>query len=127
MEKRTFRDTTLGTPQGGIVSPLLANIYLQELDRYMERYTVLSQAEKTKRRQHKQANCVYVRYADDFVVLYNGTKSQAEALREELYLFLKSTLRLELSKEKTKITYLNDGFKLNWLRVLGTAELSQVD
>ena len=33
MEKRTFRDTTLGTPQGGIVSPLLANIYLQELDR----------------------------------------------------------------------------------------------
>jgi RNA-directed DNA polymerase len=33
MEKRTFRDTTLGPPQGGIVSPLLANIYLQELDR----------------------------------------------------------------------------------------------
>ena len=102
MEKRTFRDTTLGTPQGGIVSPLLANIYLQELDRYMERYTVLSHSEKTKRRQHKQANFVYVRYADDFVVLCNGTKSQAEALREELYLFLKSTLRLELSKERRK-------------------------
>jgi RNA-directed DNA polymerase len=33
MEKRTFRDTTLGTPQGGIVSPLLANIYLHALDR----------------------------------------------------------------------------------------------
>jgi len=46
MEKRTFRDTTLGTPQGGIVSPLLANIDLQELDRYMERYTVLSRWEK---------------------------------------------------------------------------------
>jgi RNA-directed DNA polymerase len=117
MEKRTFRDTTLGTPQGGIVSPLLANIYLQELDRYMERYTVLSHSEKTKRRQHKQANFTYVRYADDFVVLCNGTKSQAEALREELYLFLKSTLRLELSKEKTKITHLNDGFKFLGFRI----------
>jgi group II intron reverse transcriptase/maturase len=111
MEKRTFRDTTLGTPQGGIVSPLLANIYLQELDRYMERYTALPQREKTKRRQRKEANFVYVRYADDFVVLCNGRKEQAEVLREELYQFLKTTLRLNLSKEKTRITHLNDGFK----------------
>src|SRR5919108_465685 len=110
-EKRTFRDTTRGTLQGGIVSPLLANIYLQELDRYMERYTSLPRREKTKRRQQKEANFVYVRYADDFVVLCNGRKAQAEALREELYQFLKTTLRLELSKEKTKITHLNDGFK----------------
>ena len=35
------------------MSPLLANIYLQELDRYMERYTALSKSEKTKRRQQK--------------------------------------------------------------------------
>jgi RNA-directed DNA polymerase len=111
MEKRTFRDTTLGTPQGGIISPLLANIYLHELDRYMERYTGLPQREKTKRRQQGLANFIYARYADDFVVLCNGTKFQAERLREELYQFLKSTLRLELSKEKTKITHLNDGFK----------------
>ena len=111
MEKRTFRDTTLGTPQGGIMSPLLANIYLHELDRYMERYTSIPQRDKTKRRQHGLANYIHVRYADDFVVLCNGTKAQAEALREELYLFLKSTLRLALSKEKTRITHLNDGFK----------------
>jgi RNA-directed DNA polymerase len=111
MEKRTFRATTLGTPQGGIISPLLANIYLTELDRYMERYTALPQKEKTKRRQQGLPNFVYVRYADDFVVLCNGTKAQAEVMREELYLFLKTTLRLELSKEKTKITHLNDGFK----------------
>jgi RNA-directed DNA polymerase len=111
MEKRTFRTTTLGTPQGGIISPLLANIYLTELDRYMERYTALPQKEKTKRRQQGRSNFVYVRYADDFVVLCNGTKAQAGAMREELYAFLKSTLRLELSKEKTKITHLNDGFK----------------
>jgi len=111
MEKRTFRATTLGTPQGGIVSPLLANIYLHELDRYMERYTALSQREKTKRRQQNQANFTYIRYADDFVVLCNGTRTQAEEMREELYVFLKTNLRLELSKEKTRITHLNDGFK----------------
>jgi RNA-directed DNA polymerase len=111
MEKRTFRDTRLGTPQGGIVSPLLANIYLHELDRYMTRYTNLPQREKTQRRRQGQANYIYVRYADDFVVLCNGRRADAEALREELYGFLKSTLRLELSKEKTHITHLNDGFK----------------
>jgi RNA-directed DNA polymerase len=111
MEKRTFRDTTLGTPQGGIVSPLLANIYLHELDRYMERDTALPRWEKTKRRRRKEANFVYVRYADDFVVLCNGTKRQAEVMREELSLFLKTTLCLELSKEKTQITHLNEGFK----------------
>jgi RNA-directed DNA polymerase len=111
MEKRTFRNTTLGTPQGGIISPLLANIYLHELDRYMERYTSLPRREKSKRRQHGLANYVYVRYADDCVVLCNGSKTQAEATREELYVFLKTTLRLDLSKEKTKITHLNDGFK----------------
>jgi RNA-directed DNA polymerase len=65
MEKRTFRDTTLGTPQGGIINPLLANIYLQGLDRYMERYTKLPQREKTKRRKHGTANYIYIRYADD--------------------------------------------------------------
>jgi RNA-directed DNA polymerase len=78
----------------------------------MERYTALPQREKTKRRQHQEANLVYVRYADDFVVLCNGTKAQAEAMREELYVLLTSTLRLELSKEKTPMTHLHDGFKV---------------
>ncbi len=60
---------------GGVLSPLLANIYLQELDRYMECYTALSHWGKTKRRQQKQANFIYIRYADDFVVLCNGTRN----------------------------------------------------
>jgi RNA-directed DNA polymerase len=111
MEKKLFQDTKRGTPQGGIISPLLANIYLDQLDRYMERYTALPQAEKTKRRKQGLNNYVYNRYADDFVVLCNGTKAQAEALREELHDFLKSDLKLNLSLEKTKVTHLNDGFK----------------
>jgi RNA-directed DNA polymerase len=45
MEKRTFRDTTLGTPKGGIVSPLLANIYLQELEIYGTLYGSLTSSE----------------------------------------------------------------------------------
>ena len=46
MEKKLFQDTKLGTPQGGIISPLLANIYLHELDKYMEKYTGQSQTER---------------------------------------------------------------------------------
>jgi group II intron reverse transcriptase/maturase len=110
MERKLFKDTRLGTPQGGIVSPLLANIYLHELDKYMERYSALSTKEKTARRRAGQANYVYVRYADDFVILCNGTRAQAEALREEVRNFLSATLHLTLSMEKTKITHLNDGF-----------------
>src|SRR5215216_4539116 len=92
---------------GGVVSPLLANIYLNELDRYMRKYTGLPQQEKTRRRKQAKANFAYVRYADDFVVTCNGTREQAEELKQELYLFLREKLRLKLSKEKTKVTHLN--------------------
>jgi group II intron reverse transcriptase/maturase len=117
MEKRTFRDTTLGTPQGGIISPLLANIDLNELDKYMERYTSIPVGEKGKRRQQRIGNFTFSRYADDFVVLCNGGKDNAEKMREELYQCLKSKLRLELSKEKTKITPINDGFNFLGFRM----------
>jgi len=110
MERKLFKDTVLGTPQGGIVSPLLANVYLHELDRYMERYTALPTKEKTARRRAGQANYAYVRYADDFVILGNGTREQAETMREEVRNFLTSDLSLTLSMEKTRITHLNEGF-----------------
>ena len=117
MKRKLFRDTKIGTPQGGIISPLLANVYLSELDRYMERYTALSTKEKTARRKQEKANYVYIRYADDFVVLSNGTRDEAEGMKEELYTFLKQELKLNLSKEKTKVTHLNDGFKFLGFRV----------
>jgi RNA-directed DNA polymerase len=85
-------------------------VFLHELDKFMEKYTALSTKDKTKRRKQGKANCVHIRYADDFVVLINGTKEDAVAIREELSKFLKEKLRLDLSQEKTKITHLNDGF-----------------
>jgi RNA-directed DNA polymerase len=110
MERKLFKDTKLGTPQGGIISPLLANVYLHELDKYLGRHTGLTQAEKTGRRRQGLGNVAYVRYADDFVVLCNGTRDQAEAIRQELAQFLKDELKLTLSMEKTKVTHLDDGF-----------------
>jgi group II intron reverse transcriptase/maturase len=65
MERKLFRDTKRGTPQGGIVSPLLANVYLHELDRFMEERTNLSRKERAARRKAGRGNHVYVRYADD--------------------------------------------------------------
>jgi RNA-directed DNA polymerase len=122
MEAGMLRDSTLGTPQGGIISPLLANIYLHELDRYMERYTELSHWERQKRKRQGLANFLYVRYADDFVVLCDGTKAQALAMRQELYDFLKAELKLELSIEKTKVTHVQGGCEfLGYVIDRGTA------
>jgi hypothetical protein len=83
----------------------------------MERYTSLPGGDKGKRRKQGGANFTFSRYADDFVVLCNGGKREAEEMREELYQFLKSKLRLELSKEKTKVTHLNDGFNFLGFRI----------
>jgi group II intron reverse transcriptase/maturase len=110
MYRREVQETITGTPQGGIVSPLLANIYLHELDKYMEsKYLDLSENERRKRRKQGQSNCLYVRYADDFVVLCNGTKAQALTMKEELKDVL-DAMGLKLSEEKTKVTHITEGF-----------------
>jgi 5-methylcytosine-specific restriction endonuclease McrA len=70
----------------------------------------LSAKEKAARRRTGQANYAYARYADDFVILSNGTKAQVEGMRDEVRNFLSCELHLTLSMEKTRITHLNDGF-----------------
>ena len=93
------------------MSPLLANIYLHELDRYMEsNYLNLSHHHKVKRRRQGESNFFYTRYADDFVVLCNGTKAEAMKMKEELKDVL-NQMGLKLSEEKTKITHITEGFK----------------
>jgi len=120
LDKGLFHKTPDGTPQGGILSPLLANIYLHQLDLWWwKNYGRLSSAEKQKRRRHKQGNAILTRYADDFVILWNGPKEGAYALREELKTFLWDELRLELAEDKTHITHMQDGidflgFHIQW-------------
>jgi len=111
MDGSLFTPTQQGTPQGGIVSPLLANVYLHELDMFMGRRTCHTRGGKERRRASGHGNFVHVRYADDFVVMCNGTKADAEALKGELHKFLADELKLTLSDEKTKITHVDDGFR----------------
>src|SRR5437899_2991344 len=67
MEKGHLKDTPTGVPQGGIFSPLLANLYLHKLDVYMEsKYLTLTKWQRSQRRAQGKSNFLYVRYCDDF-------------------------------------------------------------
>lgn len=93
LEDGTVRNTAMGTPQGGVISPLLANIYLDALDGIWER-------------QCRHLG-VLVRYADDFVVLCR-TRSQANEALRRLGIIMQR-LRLTLHPEKTRIVELGLG------------------
>lgn len=106
-------ETLTGTPQGGIVSPLLANIYLSVLDRYFSRAwnTEMSPGWRRQNRRRKGLpNFRLVRYADDFVVLVHGTKAEAQALKAQIGELLARKLKMTLSVEKIHITQIDDGF-----------------
>lgn len=110
-EDATHRDTTAGTPQGGILSPLLANIALSIVDEY---FTTKWEAlgPEWMRRKHRRAGgatCKLVRYADDFVVMVRGSREQAEALRDEVAAVL-APMGLRLSAEKTGVRHIDEGF-----------------
>jgi len=99
-----------GTPQGGICSPLLANVFLHEMDKHWwERYGKLTSYQKKRRRKNGAGNVSLVRYADDFVVFTNGSKAEAMALKDEFDAML-SSIGLTLSPTKTLVTHVNDGF-----------------
>jgi RNA-directed DNA polymerase len=107
------RDNDTGTPQGGILSPLLANVALSVLDEHFdERWG--DRVARAKRRRHGLANYRLVRYADDFVVMVSGTRAHAEALLDEVAGVL-APMGLRLSEEKTKIAHIDDGLDfLGW-------------
>jgi len=112
MEDGAWQVTDEGTPQGGIVSPLLANIYLNELDQYVAaKWDQMPRREKERHRKLKSAiPCYLVRYADDFVILVKGTLEQGEQIKADVAQFLAQELHLELSAEKTLVTDVSQGF-----------------
>jgi RNA-directed DNA polymerase len=97
-----------GTPQGGILSPLLANIALSALDEHF--FPVPDRVARAKRRRHGLGNYRLIRYADDFVVMVDGTEAHTQALFEEVATVL-APMGLRLSAEKTKVAHLDEGFE----------------
>jgi len=154
MEDCKYHKTHSGTPQGGIISPLLANIYLHELDKFALKLktdfdkprdtkftpeyqqvikerrklqSLINKAEgndrqklleeyKTTRAKMLQTPCVsqtdkvikYIRYADDFIIGVKGNREDCRLIKDKLTQFIKNTLKMELSDEKTLITHSNE-------------------
>ena len=118
-EDQVTRETRTGTPQGGILSPLLTNLALTVLDEHFARtWQQTSAARVVRARRHRRGLATYrlVRYADDFVVMVNGTRAHAEALREEVAAIL-AEVGLRLAPDKTKIADIDEGFDLLGFRI----------
>lgn len=145
LEDWRYHETLSGSPQGGVVSPILSNIYLDKLDKYVEQvlipaytkekmrktnpqYDVLQTRQYRERKKgHKQQakrllkqmqklprrdpydpdyrRLRYVRYADDTLFGFAGSREEAEDIKRQLGEFLHDHLKLELSQEKTLITH----------------------
>ncbi len=104
MENQEFQVSEIGTPQGGIISPILANIALDGMEKYL--YDELRK--KYKYIDLRDGQIRIVRYADDFVVMHKN-----KAVIEDSKLIIAEWLKdrgLELSEEKTKIVHSTDGF-----------------
>lgn len=145
LEDWTWHATHSGAPQGGVVSPILSNIYLNRLDTFVEQHLVPAWTRGHVRRRSREYGNVtarigsakrqgdrgkvaalrqlqqaipsvdahdpdyrrlrYIRYADDHLLGFAGTKAEAEEIKTELAAFLRDELKLTLSTEKTVITH----------------------
>jgi group II intron reverse transcriptase/maturase len=92
MEDGVFKPTTIGTPQGGVISPLLANVVLNHLDWQLH-----------------EAGYHFARYADDFVVVCQSVQQAQEALT--LVKHVMEDMGLRLSPDKTEITTFGKGYE----------------
>jgi RNA-directed DNA polymerase len=123
--------SSTGTPQGGIISPLLANIALSALDEaIMAPWSKGGEQSTQWARRHRvrqgMGNWRIVRYADDFVIMTNGSKDDAIALKEQAASVL-ARLGLRFSEAKTRIAHLSEGidflgFHLQWRQRRGSGK-----
>jgi RNA-directed DNA polymerase len=120
-------ETISGTPQGGILSPLLANIALSVLDDFAAEQWATAMAtrqDRERRRNRGLPTWRLVRYADDFVIMVHGIREHVEELREQVSEVL-ARMGLTLSPAKTCIVPLAEGFdflgfRIVWMRKRGT-------
>jgi len=108
------RDTITGTPQGQILSPLLATV----LDEHFTRKWEALGPDWARAKLRRQGVPVYrlVRYADDFVVMVGGSRGHAEALWDEVGAVL-APMGLRLSVEKTRVCHIDEGFDFLGYRI----------
>jgi len=106
--KDITQDIETGTPQGGILSPMLANVALTALDDYCYK-NFGTQMKRAKKDGGNYTKNPIVRYADDFVIVCIS-EHEAEFIKGEIATFLLDVIGLELSNEKTKITHIAEGF-----------------
>jgi len=110
IERDLFHATELGSPQGGILSPLLSNVYLNDFDWYIGRCYMephrqcKHKCNDTRRLKWSGVTPKYnYRFADDWVIL-TSTEQEACRLKKELTKYFKYKMKLELSQEKTYVT-----------------------
>jgi RNA-directed DNA polymerase len=125
------KDTHTGTPQGGVLSPLLANIALSVLDEHVHGPwkpggVMSTESRRATRRAKGSPTWRLVRYADDFVVLVHGTQADAEALHEQVAQVL-APIGLRLSPAKTRVVHMSGGFEflgfhIQWRRKRGSTK-----
>ena len=118
MENGARTKSRKGTPQGGVLSPLLANIYLNEFDQFWyKNWGRFTRVQNQDRRKKGQASCVLFRYADDFVLSVKGTREQAVSVMDSIRSFFAEKLSLNLSTEKTRVVFLEEGFDFLGFRI----------
>jgi len=106
--KDMIENVDTGTPQGGILSPMLANVALTALDDYCHK-NFGTHKQRSKKEGGNYTQNPIIRYADDFIIVCKS-EHEAEFIKGKIATFLKEKIGLELSDEKTKITHTADGF-----------------